>query len=132
MGVARDDGFEEDLFRVVRGTDGKFCHDRDIVHDSRNVLGGIGQSRFQNAPDGAGASEGEFPVLLDGVDLAEVDEDTVLDGLLAGVGMVSPNTFSLHIGLSRSARMTWITECDLIATCRWAIFASHPKVKAVT
>jgi len=45
--------------------------------------------------------------------------------------MVSPNVFSQDMVSCRSARGACVTFRDLIAHCRLAIFAPHPKVKAL-
>jgi hypothetical protein len=120
------------LIGVLLGPDGELGHRGDVVADAGDVLAGLLKGRLDDAPNRRGAGKGMFPMLLDGIDLAQVDEDAVLDGLLAGVGV---NDLTERIVLShvscRSARGACVTSRDLIAYCRLAIFASHPKVKAL-
>lgn len=55
--------------------------------DAGEILAGLLQRLFDDGPHRRRAGEGVFPVLADGVGLAQVNEDAVLDGLGAGVGI---------------------------------------------
>lgn len=85
-----DDDVEANLLsfaRVLRISDGELRHRRDVMADTGYILTGLFQCLFDDRPHRRRASEGMFPVLADGVGLAQVYEDTVLDGLGAGVGV---------------------------------------------
>ena len=49
--------------------------------DTGEILARLFQGILNDRPHRRGAGERVFPVLLDGIDLAQVHEDPVLDGL---------------------------------------------------
>jgi len=87
MRLPRDEGTESDKFRIPRVADCVLGHGRDVVADAGDVLARLLQRPLNDGPHRRCAREGVFPVLADGVGLAQVHEDAVLDGLSAGVGV---------------------------------------------
>ena len=88
--LSGDDDVEPSLLGiacVLRVADGELRHRGDVVADTGYVLAGFIEGFLDDRPYGGRASEGMFPVLADGIGLAQVHEDTVLDGLGAGVGV---------------------------------------------
>ena len=66
--------------------------------DAGDVLAGLLQRLLDDGTRHRRAGEGIFPVLADGVGLAQVDEDAVLDSVGAGVGVdrLTERIFSCH------------------------------------
>ncbi len=82
-----NDDAEPDQFRVRRVADGELGRGGDVVADAGDILARLLQRLLDDRPHRRGAGEGIFPVLADGIGLAEVHEDAVLDGLGTGVGV---------------------------------------------
>ena len=74
-----------------------------------------------------------LPTLADGFDLAQIDEDAVLDRLGAGVGI---DRFAEHVFVAHDFVPFGVKACvtnrDLIADCRLALFAHTRESKRWT
>ena len=95
---ARDDHPEENLLSNTVIFEGELGHGADIVADTRNILAWLRQRLFDNHPDNISASKGVLPMLLDGIDLAQVHEDSVLDGLFTRerIDRIAEHVFRTH------------------------------------
>jgi hypothetical protein len=82
-----DDDRKEDLLGVACRAESKFSHGGDIVANSFSILAWPLQGFVENCPYCRRARERVFPVLTDRIDVAQVNEHTVCNGLSPGVGI---------------------------------------------
>lgn len=81
-----DDDREEERVAPLSLADRGLGHGVDVVQRPGVVLAVVVHGVLDEVPDRVRAGHGEFPVLARDAELAEIDEDAVLDGLGAGVG----------------------------------------------
>lgn len=84
MGVPDNDCEEERVGAVVSG-DGDFRHGGDVVKDSLDVVPVLVDGVLDGVPYGVCAGHVKFPVLAYGLELGEIDEDAIVDGLSTGI-----------------------------------------------
>jgi hypothetical protein len=130
VGLLSDYDFEKDLLGLACLANSQFGHGRNVMTDAGDILAGLAQRLLDDRPYRRGAGKVMFPMLADGVGLAEVHKNAVVDSLGAGVGIDRfPERIFIRHDLCRSARGACVTSSDFIAYCRLAISSPTRKSK---
>ena len=81
-----DNDREEERVTPLAFADCGLGHGVDVVQRPGVVLTVVVHRILDDVPDRVRAGHGEFPVFARDAELAEIDKDSVLDGLTAGLG----------------------------------------------